>query len=92
MPDEWFNSTCWSSLLSGIFMINKCVMISLTSFASLKYDYDIKTIEMFNLLPLINNALTIGFSFLLLIISAIISSKQLIFYVFFPKLYSAIFL
>ena len=47
---------------------------------------------MFNLLPLIKSALTIGFSFLLLIISAIISSKQLIFYVFFPKLYSAIFL
>ena len=92
MPDEWFNSTCWSSLLSGIFMIKKCVMISLTTFASLKYDYEIKAIEMFNFLPLIKNALTTGFSFSLLIISATISSKQLIFYVYFPKLYSAIFL
>ena len=50
-------------------------MFNLTSFGTLKYDYIIKTIEIINFLPLINNPVTTGFSFLLLIISAIISSK-----------------
>ena len=44
---------------------------------TLKYECVIKTIEIFNFLPLINNSVTIEFSFLLLIISAIISSKTI---------------
>ena len=54
-------------------MITKCVEFSLTSFRTLKYDYTTKTIEMFNFLPLINNSVTTGLSFLLLAISAIMS-------------------
>ena len=68
MPDEWFNTICWSSLLLGIFIIKR-VVLSLTSFGTLKNDCTIKTIEMFNLLPLINSSVTIKFIFLLLIIS-----------------------
>ena len=56
-----------------MFMITKCVEFSLTSFGTLKYDYITKTIEMFNFLPLINNSVTTGLSFLLLAISAIMS-------------------
>ena len=48
---------------------------NLTFFGTLKYDWVIKTIEILSFLPLINNSVTIGFNFLLLIISAIISSK-----------------
>ena len=59
----------------GIFMIKKRAEFSVTYFSSLKYDCVIKTIEMFNFLPLINNSVTTGLSFLLLIISSIISSK-----------------
>ena len=55
----------------------KCVALSLTSLDTLKYDCVIKTIEMFNFLPLINNSVIIEVSFLLLIISAIISSKTI---------------
>ena len=75
MSDEWFSAICWSSLLFGIFMIKKLVKFSLTSFGTFKYDCVIRTIEMFNFLPLINNLVTIEFSFLLLIISGIVSSK-----------------
>ena len=57
--------------------MKKLVEFSLTSFGSLKYDYVLKTIEMFNFLPLINNSIATGFSFLLLIILAIISSKTI---------------
>ena len=63
--------------------MKKCVEFSLASYGTLKYDCVIKTIEVFNFLSLINNSVTIGFSFLLLIIPAIISSKLLIFYVSF---------
>ena len=56
-------------------MIKKSVEFSLKSFETLKYDYVIKTREMFNFLPLINKLVTTEFSFLLLIISEIISSK-----------------
>ena len=55
----------------------KWVEFSPTSFGTLKYDYVIKAREMFNFLPLINNSVTIDFSFLLSIISAIISSKTI---------------
>ena len=74
--------------LFGIFMIKKCVVFSLTYFGTLKCDCVIKTIEMFNFLSLINNSVTIGFSFLLLIILAIISSKTINTLRFFPRLYS----
>ena len=59
-------------LLLRIFIIKKCVEFSLTSFSSLKYECVIKTMEILSFLPLMNTSLTIGFSFLLLIISAII--------------------
>ena len=58
-------------------MINKLVEFSLTSFGTLKYDYVIKTKEMSNFIPLINNSVTTEFSFVLLIISAIISPKTI---------------
>ena len=50
---------------------------SLTSFGTLTYGCVIKTIEMFNFLPLINNSITNGLSFLLFITLAIISSKAI---------------
>ena len=58
---------------------------------ALEYYCAIKTIEMFNFLPLIKNSVTTGFSFLLLIISAITSSKTIILR-FLPILYFSIFL
>ena len=77
MFDEWFSSICWNSLLFGIFMMKKWLEFSLTSFGTLRYDYVIKTREMFSFLPVINNSIIIEFSFLLLMISAIISSKNI---------------
>ena len=55
----------------------RCVVLSLTSFGTLKYDCVKKTIEILRFQPLINNSVSIGFSLLLLIISAIISSKTI---------------
>ena len=46
-------------------------------YLALKYDCVIKTRDIFIFLPLINNSVTIEFSFSLLIISAIISSKAI---------------
>ena len=43
--------------------MKKWVEFSLTSFGTLKYDCVIKTREMFSFLPLINNSVTIEFSF-----------------------------
>ena len=43
--------------------MKKWVGFSLTSFGNLKCDCVIKTIEMFNFLPVINNPATTGFSF-----------------------------
>ena len=58
--------------------MKKWVEFSPTSFGTLKYDYVIKTREMFIFLRLIIKSVTIEFSFLLLlIISAIISSKTI---------------
>ena len=54
--------------------MKKCVEFNLTSFGTLKYDCVIKTIE---ILSFGFSYLTIGFSLLLLIISAIISSKTI---------------
>ena len=78
-------------LLIAIFMIKKSRIYS-TSFSNLKYDCVIKTIEIFTFLPLINNSVTTGLSFLLLIISAIISSKTINTLHLFPRFYSSIFL
>ena len=36
MPGEWFIAICWCSFLFGIFMIQKSVVFSLTSFVTLK--------------------------------------------------------
>ena len=86
------SAICWSSLLLGIFIMKKWVEFSLTSFGNLKYGcVIIKTIEMLNLLPLINNSVTIEFSFLLLITSAIISSKAINILRSLSALYSSIF-
>ena len=50
-----------------------------------------KTREIFNFIPLLNNSVTVGLSFLLLSISAVISSNAInIFHVLFG-LYSSIF-
>ena len=68
-----------------------CAEFSLTSFGTLKYDSVINTIETFNFLLLINNSVTTGLRFLLLIISAIISSKTVNTLRFFPRLYSSFF-
>ena len=73
-------------------MMKKWVEFRLTSFGTLKYDCVIKTIEMFNFLSLINNSVTTEFSFLLLIKSAIISSKTINILSFLPRFYSSIFL
>ena len=75
MFDEWFSSICWNSLLFGIFMMKKWLEFSLASFGTLRYDYVIKTREMFSFLPVINNSIIIEFSVWLLMISAIIPSK-----------------
>ena len=63
MSDEWF-AICWSSPLLGMFATKKWEVFSLTSFGNLKYDWVIKTIEIFNFLPLINNSVTIEFIYL----------------------------
>ena len=73
-------------------MIKKRVEFSLTSFGTSKYDCLINTIEIFNFLPLISNSVTTGFSFLLLIISAIMSSKTINILRFLTRLHSSIFL
>ena len=72
------------------------VEFSLRSFSTLNYDCAIKTRQMFNFLPLglplINNSVCTKFSFLLLIISAIILSKSINILRFLSILYSSIFL
>ena len=47
MSDEWF-AIVESSFLLGIFAIKKWLVFSLTSFGTLKYDWVIKTREIFN--------------------------------------------
>ena len=44
-------------------MIKKYVQFSLTSLGTLKHDFVINAIKVFNFLPLINNSVTIGLSF-----------------------------
>ena len=52
-------------LLLGIFIIKKWVKFSLTSFSTLNYDCVMKTLEMFNSLPLINNLLLLDLVFII---------------------------
>ena len=73
------------------FYNKKCVVLSLASFGTLKYDCVIKTIEMLIFLPPVNSLVTTELSFLLLIISAIISSKTINTLFLFLGLYSSIF-
>ena len=72
-------------------MIKNWVEFSMVSFGTLKYDYVIKIMEIFNFLRLINNSGTIEYSFLLLIIPAIKSSKTVLFYVFYLNCISQYF-
>ena len=81
-----------SSSLLRIFVMENWVEFSLTSFGTSKYDCGIKTIEMFNFLPLINYSVTTGFICLLLIILTIISAKAINIFPFLPILCSSIFL
>ena len=92
MSNEWFIAVYWISRLFGIFMIKKCVVFSLTSFGTLKYDCVIKAIEILSSLLLINSSVTIWSSFSLLIISALILSKTTNTLYFSPRLHSSIFL
>ena len=71
--------------------MKKWVEFSLLSFGTLTFHCVIKAIEMFNFVPLRNNSVTTGFSFLLLIISSIISSKTINILRFLPILYSSVF-
>ena len=71
--------------------MKKWVEFSLTSFETLKYDCVIKTREMSNFVHVVNKSVTIEFSFLLLITSAIISSKTINILRSLSSLYSLIF-
>ena len=76
------------------FIIKKFAVLHLASFGSLKYDCIIKATKILIFLPLINGSVTLGLSFLLLIISVIVSSKAIntLFLCFFLSgLYSLIF-
>ena len=48
------------------FYNKKCLVFTLTSFGTLKYDWVMKTKEMFSFLTLINNSVTFELLFLLL--------------------------
>ena len=78
--------------LFGLAIIKICVVLSLDSFSTLRYDCVIKTKEILDFLPLVNSSVTILCSFVLLIISATISSKTINTLSLSPGLYSSIFL
>ena len=59
-------------------MTKKGVVLSFLSFGTGKYDYVIKTKEIFSFLPVINNSMTTGWSLLLPITSAILPSSTII--------------
>ena len=88
----WLNAICWSSCLFGIFMIKKCVQFSLTSSGTVTENCVIKTLQIFSFLPLINRSVSIWLSSLLLIISAIISSKAINTLHFLSGFHSSMFL
>ena len=67
-----------------------CSVFSITSFGTKKYDYVMNIKEIFNFL--ISSSMTTGWSFLLLIISAIISSNTINTFRSFPELYSSVLL
>ena len=70
----------------------KCIQLSVTSFGILKLDCVMKTREKFSFLPMVNNSVAIGFRFLLVIISAIIPSKNINILHFLVGFYSSLFL
>ena len=61
-------------------------------FVATKYDYVIKIREMFSFLPVIDNSVSNGLRFLLLLVSAMISSKTINTLHFLLGLHSLIFL
>ena len=63
ISDEWLIAISWSSLLFGILIMKKWVVFNLTSLGTLSYDWVIKTREIFNFLPLMNNSVTTEFNF-----------------------------
>ena len=72
--------------------LKKCVVFSLSSSGTLKYDCVIKLRDIFSFLPLKNNLVTIGLRSILLSISAIISSNSINVFGFLFALYFSIFL
>ena len=77
-------------LLTELFIIKNCVVFSLTSFCTGKYDCVMKTKEVFYFQPLMNDSM--GKAFLLLILLMFISSNTLRIFLFFPAFYSLILL
>ena len=63
-------------------------MHSQTSFGASKYDCVIKTRQVFNFFPLINNSFTVLLSFWLFCTSGMVSSNTISTLHFFPGLYS----
>ena len=70
-----------SNLLKPISIWNhhdkKCVVLNTTSFGTGKYNSLMKTIEIFNILPLMDNSVPTGLSFLLPITLEVISNHQI---------------
>ena len=77
ISDEWSIAICRSSLLFGIFIMKKWVVLNITFFGTEKYECVIKAKDIFIFIPLINSSATIELSFLVLIISAIIASNTI---------------
>ena len=65
MSDKWFDATCLSSLLLGIFMIKQCVAFNLIVLETFKRECDIKRSKTLSFIPLKNISVTIGLNFLL---------------------------
>ena len=84
--DEWLYTICWSSLSK------KCIVFSLTCFGNSQYECVINTREMLSFIALINYSIIAELSFLLLNISAIISSKTINFLSFLFGYYLSNFL
>ena len=55
MSDKWFDAICWSSFLLTIFIIKKCVAFSFMVSGTLKYDFEIKAIEILSFFLLKTN-------------------------------------
>ena len=77
----------WMIILSLMKLLtDKCVLFSLMSIDTRTYDCMMNTRETFSFLPLMKSSVTIWLSFLLLIISAVISPKTMNTFHFFPAL------